>query len=195
MPIDQPVFADIGIAVILQTTVHRGASIVGTCNYMAPEAFEVEGIGKHTGVWALACVIVEMSTGQRPWADMPMQQIMMADHREHKTVRICKIVVVRLLALLFLLLLAATGGAVGWRRHGRAPSAGLRCACAPARGTASRWPTGSTSPLVRLRFTVVHTHTHTHTHTCIFIFIHIYNCEPIYIYIHICICIFSRLSR
>jgi serine/threonine protein kinase len=60
--------ADFGIAVILQTTVHRGTSIVGTCNYMAPEAFEVEGIGKHTDVWALACVIVEMITGQRPWA-------------------------------------------------------------------------------------------------------------------------------
>ena len=79
----KPVFADFGIAVILQTTVHRGASIVGTCNYMAPEAFEVEGIGKHTGVWALACVIVEMSTGQRPWADMQMQQIMMETLREH----------------------------------------------------------------------------------------------------------------
>jgi hypothetical protein len=75
---DQPVFADFGIAVILQNTVHRGTSIAGTWNYMAPEAFAVEGIGKHTDVWALACVIVEMHTGQRPWADMQMQQIMMA---------------------------------------------------------------------------------------------------------------------
>ena len=76
---DQPVFADFGIAVILQTTVHRGTSIAGTWNYMAPEAFEpqafAEGIGKHTDVWALACVIVEMHTGQRPWAGMQMQQI------------------------------------------------------------------------------------------------------------------------
>jgi serine/threonine protein kinase len=79
---DQPVFADFGIAVFLQTTVHRGTSIAGTWNYMAPEAFEpqafAEGIGKHTDVWGLACVIVEMHTGQRPWADMQMQQIMMA---------------------------------------------------------------------------------------------------------------------
>ena len=76
---DQPVFADFGIAVILQTTVHRGTSIAGTWNYMAPEAFEpqafAEGIGRHTDVWALACVILEMRTGQRPWADMQMQQI------------------------------------------------------------------------------------------------------------------------
>jgi hypothetical protein len=75
---DQPVFADFGIAVVLQTSVHRGTSIKGTYNYMAPEAFEVEGIGKHTDVWALACVIVEMLTGQRPWVDMQEQQIMMA---------------------------------------------------------------------------------------------------------------------
>ena len=76
---DQPVFADFGIALFLQTTVHRGTSIAGTWNYMAPEAFEpqafAEGIGKHTDVWALACVIGEMRTGQRPWADMQMQQI------------------------------------------------------------------------------------------------------------------------
>ena len=29
-------------------------------------------------MWALGCVIVEMLTGKMPWADMPMQQIMMA---------------------------------------------------------------------------------------------------------------------
>jgi hypothetical protein len=33
---------------------------------MSPEAFEpqafAEGIGKHTDVWAMACVIVEMRT-------------------------------------------------------------------------------------------------------------------------------------
>ena len=86
---DQPVFADFGIAVFLQTTVHRGTSIAGTWNYMAPEAFEpqafAEGIGKHTDVWALACVIVEMHTGQRPWADMQMQQISRAVCDQQRT--------------------------------------------------------------------------------------------------------------
>ena len=86
---DEPVFADFGIAVILQTTVHRGTSIAGTWNYMAPEAFEpqafAEGIGKHTDVWALACVIVEMRTGQRPWADMQMQQISRAVCDQQRT--------------------------------------------------------------------------------------------------------------
>jgi len=86
---DQPVFADFGIAVILQTSVHRGTSIAGTWNYMAPEAFEpqafAEGIGRHTDVWALACVIVEMRTGQRPWADMQMQQISRAVCDQQRT--------------------------------------------------------------------------------------------------------------
>jgi serine/threonine protein kinase len=86
---DQPVFADFGIAVFLQTTVHRGTSIAGTWNYMAPEAFEpqafAEGIGKHTDVWGLACVIVEMHTGQRPWADMQMQQISRAVCDQQRT--------------------------------------------------------------------------------------------------------------
>jgi serine/threonine protein kinase len=86
---DQPVFADFGIALFLQTTVHRGTSIAGTWNYMAPEAFEpqafAEGIGKHTDVWGLACVIVEMHTGQRPWADMQMQQISRAVCDQQRT--------------------------------------------------------------------------------------------------------------
>jgi serine/threonine protein kinase len=75
--------------VILQTSVHRGTSIAGTLNYMAPEAFEpqafAEGIGKHTDVWALACVIVEMRTGQNPWADMQMQQISRAVFDQQRT--------------------------------------------------------------------------------------------------------------
>ena len=86
---DQPVFADFGIAVVLQTSVHRGTSIAGTWNYMAPEAFEpqafAEGIGRHTDVWALACVIVEMRTGQRPWVDMQMQQISRAVCDQQRT--------------------------------------------------------------------------------------------------------------
>ena len=50
-------------------------------NYMAPEALNDQaegGIGPHTDVWALGCVIVEMLTGKMPWEGMPMQQIMMA---------------------------------------------------------------------------------------------------------------------
>jgi serine/threonine protein kinase len=48
---------------------------------MAPEALNDQaegGIGPHTDVWALGCVIVEMLTGKMPWEGMPMQQIMMA---------------------------------------------------------------------------------------------------------------------
>jgi serine/threonine protein kinase len=87
---DQPVFADFGIAVIVSSIAHTPwTSIVGTFNYMAPEAFEpqafAEGIGPHTDVWALACVMVEMLTGQKPWVGMQMQQISRAVCDQHAT--------------------------------------------------------------------------------------------------------------
>ena len=52
-------------------------SIKGTVNYMAPEAFNPP-LGVEADVWSMACLVLEMSTGQRPWGDMPMQQIMTA---------------------------------------------------------------------------------------------------------------------
>jgi serine/threonine protein kinase len=78
----EPVLADFGISVVLETATHIApTSIQGTFNYMSPEALNDQaegGIGPHTDVWALGCVIVEMLTGEMPWAGMPMQQIMMA---------------------------------------------------------------------------------------------------------------------
>ena len=43
-------------------------SMKSTFNYMAPEAFDTNagGIGPHTDVWAMACVILEMHTGTAP---------------------------------------------------------------------------------------------------------------------------------
>jgi serine/threonine protein kinase len=52
-------------------------SIKGTFNYMAPEAFEPP-LGVEADVWSMACMVLEMSTGQPPWAGLQMQQIMMA---------------------------------------------------------------------------------------------------------------------
>jgi len=78
----EPVLADFGISVVLSTATRIvPTSIQGTFNYMAPEAFNDQaegGIGPHTDVWALGCVIVEMLTGKMPWEGMPIQQIMMA---------------------------------------------------------------------------------------------------------------------
>jgi serine/threonine protein kinase len=78
----EPVLADFGISVVLSTaTRFVPTTIQGTFNYMAPEALNDQaegGIGPHTDVWALGCVIVEMLTGKMPWEGMPMQQIITA---------------------------------------------------------------------------------------------------------------------
>jgi serine/threonine protein kinase len=76
---DSPVFADFGIAEIVQrTTQIRPTSMKGTFNYMAPEVFEPHGFGDAVDIWSMGCVILEMSTGSQPWAGLQMQQIMMA---------------------------------------------------------------------------------------------------------------------
>jgi hypothetical protein len=75
---DSPVLADFGIAnVVSRTTQIMPTSLKGTSNYMAPEAFEPP-FGAEVDVWSMGCLIVEMSTGSPPWADLNMQQIMMA---------------------------------------------------------------------------------------------------------------------
>ncbi len=75
---DRPVFADFGIAAL----VGRTTRIVPTCvrgsfNYMAPEALEPP-FGVEADVWSMACLLFEMHTGQAPWGQMQMQQIVTA---------------------------------------------------------------------------------------------------------------------
>ena len=46
---------------------------VGTQAYMAPEVFTRnmnEGHGRAADIWSLACVVLEMVQGERPWADL-----------------------------------------------------------------------------------------------------------------------------
>ena len=40
--------------------------------YMSPEVIRGTGLGRHGAVdiWSLGCVILEMATGRRPWANM-----------------------------------------------------------------------------------------------------------------------------
>ena len=79
---DEVVIADFGVADVIQNATRIMPSTVrGTFNYMSPEAFDPEsfgGVGSRSDVWAVACVITEMLTGVRPWAGLPMQQIMTA---------------------------------------------------------------------------------------------------------------------
>lgn len=80
----RPHFADFGIStVVSRTTRYAPTSVKGAYNYMAPEAFEENGIGVEVDVWSMACVVVEMCTGEMPWCALRMQQITRAvcDHR------------------------------------------------------------------------------------------------------------------
>ena len=72
---DSPVYADFGISAVLTCTGLMPSSLKGTFNYMAPEAFEPP-LGPAADVWSLACVLLELTTGVRPWGGLQMQQIM-----------------------------------------------------------------------------------------------------------------------
>jgi hypothetical protein len=75
---NSPFLADFGIATLVRrTTQIMPTSLKGTSNYMAPEAF-VPPFGVEVDIWSMGCVILEMSTGNPPWAEFNMQQIMMA---------------------------------------------------------------------------------------------------------------------
>ncbi|KAJ6767395.1 CCR4-NOT TRANSCRIPTIONAL COMPLEX SUBUNIT CAF120-RELATED [Salix purpurea] len=46
------------------------ASIAGTPLYMAPEVARAEQQGFPADIWAVGCTVVEMATGQAPWANV-----------------------------------------------------------------------------------------------------------------------------
>ncbi|KAF2639854.1 MAP kinase [Massarina eburnea CBS 473.64] len=50
----------------------RQGSMTGTPMYMSPEVIRGGNLGRHGAVdiWSLGCVILEMATGRRPWANM-----------------------------------------------------------------------------------------------------------------------------
>lgn len=54
------------------TSTKPNKSMTGTPMYMSPEVIKGENPG-HTGsvdIWSLGCVILEMATGRRPWANL-----------------------------------------------------------------------------------------------------------------------------
>ncbi|KAJ8761829.1 hypothetical protein K2173_004678 [Erythroxylum novogranatense] len=66
---DGPKIADLGCARRIDETTCV-APIAGTPVYMAPEAARGEHQGFPADVWALGCAILEMASGQAPWASV-----------------------------------------------------------------------------------------------------------------------------
>ena len=50
----------------------QAAGITGTPMYMSPERIQGDSTGRQgaVDVWSLGCVILEMATGRRPWANL-----------------------------------------------------------------------------------------------------------------------------
>ena len=58
---------DLGIAKILESTLARASTVVGTPNYLSPELCENKPYGPASDVWALGCVLYELCALKRPF--------------------------------------------------------------------------------------------------------------------------------
>lgn len=70
--------ADLGIAVVLESTRTRDGGIAGTYAYMAPEQFENK-VSKNSDQYALACIAYELLTGSHPF-DTTQPRSLMHQH-------------------------------------------------------------------------------------------------------------------
>ena len=76
-----PYIADFGLAKDHQsegTVLTRPGQALGSMDYMAPEQIRGEEVGPATDVYALACMLFELLTGQPPFADKVGMRIMWA---------------------------------------------------------------------------------------------------------------------
>ncbi|MEA2424822.1 MAG: eukaryotic-like serine/threonine-protein kinase [Thermoleophilaceae bacterium] len=77
----KPFIADFGLAKDHQnegTVLTRPGQALGSMDYMAPEQIRGEDVGATTDVYALACMLTELLTGQPPFADKVGMRIMWA---------------------------------------------------------------------------------------------------------------------
>jgi serine/threonine protein kinase len=79
---DEPVFSDFGISALKRfDESHVMGGGRGTLVYMAPEACnpqQLGGLRTASDMWSLACVIVELLSGQRAWQDQQSGQALQA---------------------------------------------------------------------------------------------------------------------
>jgi len=53
---------DFGISKVLQNTLERAATVVGTPYYMSPEMYENRPYTHKSDIWALGCILYELCT-------------------------------------------------------------------------------------------------------------------------------------
>ncbi|WP_232666832.1 WD40 repeat domain-containing serine/threonine protein kinase [Pseudonocardia sp. TRM90224] len=73
---------DFGIATPVdpgsRTALTRTGAVIGTLAYMAPERFLAQPAGPAADIYALACVLFELLTGQRPFPDRGLEVLLAA---------------------------------------------------------------------------------------------------------------------
>ena len=71
----EPVLTDFGIIkMLVDDSITRAGTVLGTAAYMAPEQIEGDIVGRHTDIYALGVILFELMCGHRPFtADSPIQ--------------------------------------------------------------------------------------------------------------------------
>ena len=49
--------------------------MLGTANWMAPEAIMQKDLSRFSDIWSIGCIIIEMATGRPPWSEYTSQVI------------------------------------------------------------------------------------------------------------------------
>jgi serine/threonine protein kinase len=64
-------FGSVKVLSAEQTATGELKEMAGTLLYSAPEVVIGQGYGRYADIWALGCVVLEMSTGQHPYRELP----------------------------------------------------------------------------------------------------------------------------
>ena len=87
IPLCRP--TDIIIDLLTGNRVHR-PSLQGSVFWMAPEVVKQSGHTRKADIWSVGCLVVEMLTGEHPWAQLTqMQAIFKVCRRSLPWQRIC----------------------------------------------------------------------------------------------------------
>ena len=67
--------SDFGGAKVIvdELDLNKQNSIKGTPNWIAPEAIQNKGYTRYSDIWSIGCTVIEMATGEPPWAEFKNQ--------------------------------------------------------------------------------------------------------------------------